>query len=161
MENIENTAIEQETTPNEAERTFTAAEVNKLINRKYAEWASRTADYDELKAKAEKYDAAEEAAKSDLQKAQEQADKYKSELDSLKRENEVRDARNKVATEKGIPANLLTGNTEEECAAQADAILAWRGEQPKYPNVKDAGENTKNVSAGKTRDQFANWFNNN
>lgn len=159
--NNNETVNQENNTPATEEKTFTQAELNAIVSDRLAREREKYVGFDEFKAKAEKFDAAEDAAKSDLEKAKEQADKYKAELDAIKRENEVRDARNKVATEKGIPTNLLTGNTEEECAAQADAILAWRGEQPKYPNVKDAGENTKNVSAGKTRDQFANWFNNN
>ncbi len=150
--NQESTATQQE------ERTFTQSELNAIVSDRLAREREKYVGFDEFKAKAEKFDAAEEAAKSDLQKAQEQADKFKAELDALKQAALIRDAREKVATEKGVPANLLTGNTEEECAAQADAFLAWRGQQSKYPAVKDGGE-THHTAGGTTRDQFANWFN--
>lgn len=148
---MNNETVNQEnTTPATEERTFTQAELNAIVSDRLSREREKYSGFEDYKAKAEKFDAAEEAAKSDLQKAQEQAEKYKAELDAIKRENDVRNAREKVATEKGVPANLLTGNTEEECAAQADAFLAWRGEQPKYPAVKDGGE-TRNV-IGNTSD---------
>lgn len=52
----------------------------------------------------------------------------------------VRDARDKVAAETGVPASLLTGETEEACRTQAQAMLTWRGNQPKYPATGDGGE---------------------
>ena len=61
----------------------------------------------------------------------------------------------KVAGEKKIPANLLTGETEEACAEQADAILAFA--QPGgYPRLRDAGEPSR-TSTAQTRDRFADW----
>lgn len=153
-----NETVNQERTAVEQERTFTQAELNAIVTDRLNREREKYADFDAYKAKAEKYDAAEEAAKSDLQKAQEQLEQYRTRAESLQREIETKNAREKVANEKGVPVNILTGATEEECAAQADAILAWRGNAPKYPSVKDAGETSK-VSGGKTRDQFASWFN--
>lgn len=150
--------VNQETTATEQERTFTQAEMDAIIGERLRREREKYVGFEDYKAKAEKFDAAEEAAKSDLQKANELAEKYKMQLDAYEKEISSRNAREKVATEKGIPASLLTGNTEEECQKQADNILAWRGEQPKYPNVRDSGETTK-VSGGKTRDQFKDWFN--
>ena len=56
--------------------------------------------------------------------------------------NAIRDIRGKVSEEKGVPANLLTASTEEECKKQADAILVFAGKDPngRYPNVRDGGE---------------------
>ena len=67
----------------------------------------------------------EEAQKTEAQKAQERleaAEKRAAEL-------ELRAARAEVAATKGVPANLLTGSTQEELEASADALLAFRGEQ--------------------------------
>lgn len=67
----------------------------------------------------------------------------------------VRKLREKVAGEKKVPAALLTADTEEACAAQADSILAF-AKSSGYPSVKDGGEpNTTPTS--KTRDKFAEW----
>lgn len=61
-------------------------------------------------------------------------------ITALQKDINTRNAREKVSANTGVPANLLTGDTEEACKAQADAILAWRGAQPKYPDAKDGGE---------------------
>lgn len=148
---MNNETVNQENnTPATEEKTFTQAELNAIVSDRLAREREKYVGFDEFKAKAEKFDAAEDAAKIDLEKAREEAEKYKTELDAIKQAETVRNVREKVATEKSIPANLLTGNTEEECAAQADAILAWRGQQNKYPNVRDGGE-TRHM-AGNTSD---------
>ena len=76
------------------------------------------------------------------------------ELDGMKAAEAVRLVREKVAQEKKVPVHLLTGDTEEDCASQADSILAFA--KPTYPNVKDGGEVAPNNKKA-TRDQFAEW----
>ena len=57
-------------------KTFTQEEVNAIVEKRLARVKSEPpADYEELKAKAAKYDEAQEAAKSELQKATEAAEK--------------------------------------------------------------------------------------
>ena len=91
----------------------------------------------------------------ELKKANDRAAALEKDLASLKASNEIRDMRFAVAKEKGLPAELLTGETQEICQAQADAILAF-AKPSGYPNVKDGGE--INTPAGtSTRDQFARW----
>ena len=121
-------------------RTFTQAEVDAMIGERLSRERAKYADYDQLKARADQFTAQEEASKSDLQKALDKAGKLQAELDALKRSNTARDARDKVSAATGVPANLLTGETEEDCKAQADAILAWRRDVPKYPEARDGGE---------------------
>lgn len=156
---MNNETVNQEQTAQQ-ERTFTQAELNAIVSDRLNREREKYAGYEELKTKAAKFDEAVEANKSDLQKAQEQAASYKTQLDALQREIDARNAREKIAQETGVPSSLLTADTEDECKEQAVKILAWRGDAPKYPNVKDAGEAVKS-SGGKTRDQFANWFNEN
>ena len=69
----------------------------------------------------------------------------------------IREIREEVAKETGIPAHLLTGATEEECKAQAAAIADYAKPAP-YPAVKDAGE-VNDVGKVTTRQQFAEWSN--
>lgn len=147
------TVNQEETTAQQQERNFTQAEVNAIVSDRLSREREKYVGYDELKAKAEKFDAAE----GDLKKAQEQAAQYKAQVDAYQKEISVRNAREKVASDMGVPVGLLTGETEEDCKAQAEGLLAWRGQQPNYPNLKDAGE-SHNIPAGKPRDQFANWF---
>jgi len=134
-------------------RTFTQDEVNAIVGKRLAEEKSKFADYEEIKAKAAKFDEAEEANKSELQKAVERANNLEAELNGLKKTEEVRQTREKIATETGIPAHLLTGDTEEACKAQAEAIKAFA--TPNYPKVKDSGEVPKTASGNPKADFVA------
>ena len=73
----------------------------------------------------------------------------------MKHAEAVRQVREKVSGEKKVPANLLTGETEETCTAQADAILAF-AKSGTYPAVPDGGEAGKGGSIA-TREKFAEW----
>lgn len=150
-----NTEVIQAT--EQTERTFTQAELNAIVQERVGETKAKYGDYEELKAKASKYDEQVEASKSELQKATERADSLQAELDALKNANEIRALREKVAKEKNIPASLLTAETEEDCNAQADAILSFAMPNA-YPAVKDGGELRK-TSKKDTASQFADWFN--
>lgn len=136
-------------------RTFTQAEVDAIVGDRLARERAKYADYDTIRAKAEQFDAAEAANQTELQRAQSSASQYKAELDAMKKANAARDARDRVAAEKKVPANLLTGETEEDCRAQADAILAFANPQG-YPTLQDGGE-VQNRPAASTRDRFAQW----
>lgn len=61
------------------------------------------------------------------------------ELDGLKAANTLRNMRAAVAKEVGVPAELLTGETDEACRAQAQGILDFKN-AGSYPNVRDGGE---------------------
>ena len=82
------------------------------------------------------------------------------ELNGLKNANALRDLRERVSKDMGVPASLLTGETEEACKTQAEAIKAYADQTQKagYPVVPDGGEVHKGGSAA-TRDKFAEWFN--
>lgn len=139
-------------------RTFTQDEVNAIVGKRLAEEKGKYADYEEIKAKAAKFDEAEEANKSELQKAVERANNLEAELAGLKKSEEVRQTREKIATETGIPAHLLTGDTEEACKAQAEAIKAYA--TPTYPKVKDSGEVPKTTS-GNAKTDFVEFMSQN
>lgn len=132
---MENNTGNQGNTGNQEERTFTQDEMNAIIADRLSREKSKYADYDELKAKALKFDEAEEASKSELQKQTERADKLQAQYDALMKSNDIRNTREKVAKETGVPLELLTGADEESCKAQADAILKFA--KPKsYPGTK-------------------------
>ncbi len=134
-------------------RTFTQDEVDKMIGARIYEERAKYADYAEVKAKAERYDALEGESK----KAKETIGELSGKISVLQREIETRNAREKVSAETGVPASLLTGETEEACKTQAEAILNWKGPRQNYPDAHDAGE-VNGFSGGKTRDQFADWY---
>ena len=91
------------------EKTFTQDDVNRIV----AERVKRYSNYEELKQKAEQFDKLEEANKSELQKAVDRANGLESELNELKNANTLRELRDEVSREKGVPADLLTGNTKD------------------------------------------------
>lgn len=123
----------------QTERTFTQAEMNAIITDRLNRERSKYADYDALKSKAAQFDAAEEAGKTELQKANEKNASLQAQLEQLTRANTLRDLRAKISAETGVPAELLNGETEETCKAQAAAILKF-AKPGGYPAVRDGGE---------------------
>ena len=91
-ENTENQAVDNATqgatAESQPERTFTQSEMEAIIGERLKRERAKYADYSEVKAKAAKYDEAEEASKTELQKAVEERDRYKAEFDKLKAERE-------------------------------------------------------------------------
>jgi hypothetical protein len=156
---MENETVNQEqaTKTENAEKTFTQSELNAIISDRLKRESEKYADYETLKEKASRFDEIEEASKTELQKANERAAKLETELSQLRKNEEIRTIREKVATEHGIPTNLLTGETEETCIEQAKALIEFKG-QATYPTVKDGGE-VQNTIKGTTRQQFADWAN--
>lgn len=139
-------------------KSFTQEQVNAIVSERLKQERGKFSDYESLKEKAAKFDAAEEASKTELQKATERAEALQKELDSLKSENEIRAIKEEVAASTGVPVNLLTGTTKEDCEAQAKALLEFAGKNS-YPVVKDGGTPNNGTSGATTRDQFANWAN--
>lgn len=152
----------QETNTQNAEqtepKTFTQEDVDRIVTKRVA----RYSDYESLKEKAAKYDEQIEAGKSDLQKANERADSLQKELDSIRKETELRNLRDEVSNATGVPASLLTGASQEECEAQAQAILTWAQQKTPngYPRVPDGGEPIVTVKKT-TRELFKEWFDEN
>jgi len=149
--------VNEETTNQEqnAERTFSQSELNAIIEDRLKRDREKYADYNELKAKAAKFDKIEEESKTELQKATERAEALQAELDGIKSAEAIRVMRDEVSTATGVPANLLTGSTKEECEAQAEAIRAYA--TPTYPNLRDGGEVRAGAPKQSTAQQFAEW----
>lgn len=148
----ETTATEQQ------EKTFTQAELDKIVAERLTRERAKYSDYEAIQKKAARLDQLEEASKSELQKATERATALQEELDALKSAEALRKIRETVANETGVPASLLTAGTAEECAEQAKAIMAF-AKPGAYPTVKDGGEAKAGANKTSTRQQFAEWFN--
>ena len=74
----------------------------------------------------------EDANLSELQKAQRDAEEYRSKLASLQVEN----ARSRIALEKGVPSDLIefiVGEDEEQMAAKADLLMSRLNSTPSTP----------------------------
>lgn len=100
-------------------RTFTQDEVNAIVADRLTRERAKYADYDDLKGKAGRADALQQ------------------QLDAMKADNDRREMKQRVSAATGVPAALLTGETEEACTAQAQEILKFSA--PAYPNVRDGG----------------------
>lgn len=125
----ENTQEAQVETPAE---TDWKAEARKWEARAKDNLASARVNEDAAKRLAE----LEDAQKSEAQKQQEALEKAQRELAELT----VAKTRAEVAAAKGVPAELLTGGTQEELEAAADALIAWRGAAPKGAVVHGEGK---------------------
>lgn len=71
----------------------------------------------------------EEANKSEAQKQAEQFARLQQENEQLR----ATALKAQVAADKGVPAELLTGTSEEELIASAERLLAFRGQQQSAP----------------------------
>lgn len=142
-------------TTEQEEKTFTQEEVNSIVQERLFKERKKYENFDEYKEKASKFDEMEEANKSELQKANERALALEAELNNLKSANEIREIREKVSTETNVPSSLLTGNTEEECKAQAEAIKAYAN--PTYPTLRDGGE-VQITTKPSAKEDFKEWM---
>lgn len=101
----------------------------------------------EAKAAAEKRAADAEARIKEFEDAQKtEAEKQAERIAAIERENvELRSAKTRaeVAATKGVPADLLTGSTQAELEASADALIAFKGAQePQKLYVPNEGRST-------------------
>lgn len=112
--NTEETAEETQETPTET-KTFSQDEVNTLLAAEKRKIRSQFEDYDSIREKAEL------ASELETQLAEAVARADSAEVANLKYS---------VAIDKGVPADLLTGNTAEELEAHAEKLLSFRGEMP-------------------------------
>lgn len=104
------------------------------------------------------------AAQTELEKAKTDATEFErlkgleTELTDLKAANAIRDMREKVSKETGIPTHLLSGDTEEDCIAWANSIKEYQQSSARL-NVPNGGE--PGSGAGMTTaEQFAAWSEN-
>ena len=133
---------EQKAPEQEQEKTFTQSELNAILTDRLSRERGKYSDYEELKSKAAQFDAAEEARKTELQKATERADALQKQLDEMRKANEIRMMKDNVMRATGLPADMMefiTGDTEEACMAQARKLVE-RTKASGFPSIKDSGE---------------------
>lgn len=138
-ENTEKVENDNATQGAPAEKTFTQAEMDAIIGERIGRLKAKYADYDELKKKADAFDEAAEASKSELQKAVEERDRLKAKLAKLEADRERAEAVAKAAAEHGVDAELLSrmSGDPDENAAYLKQTMA---NVPKYGQVVDGGE---------------------
>jgi hypothetical protein len=128
---------------NTGQDSFSQEQVDAIVRDRLAREREKYKDYNDLKSKAAEYDKQQEASKTELQKAREQAEALRKELSGLKEQEKIRGIRTKVSGETGVPSELLTGDSEEDCRTQAEAILKF-AKGSKYPGIKET-EHRKNT----------------
>lgn len=118
----------------------------KEMARKHEQRAAANAD------KAKRFDEIEEANKTETQRLQDQLEALQKERDEAR----LQALRTKVASEAGVPANLLTGDNEEQLIAAADALRAFKGDTPKAAPAAVQGDQGASVagSNGTSDDQL-------
>ncbi|WP_182377888.1 hypothetical protein [Nocardioides sp. WS12] len=111
-------------------------EFDRMVGARLERERSKFADYDDIKAKAAKFDQADEANKTELQRERERAEKAETALTPTQQQV----ARLEVALEKGLTATQakrLVGTSKEEFAADADELLSDLGAKAKpKPDAK-------------------------
>jgi|SRR5690606_13073795 len=125
-------------------------ELDRIVQKRIDRERSKFSDYDELKAKAARLSELEEASKSELQKAQERAEAAERALAAAT----VTAARAEVAAAKGVPANLLSGDTREALEASADALIAFRDETARKGNYVPSEGRNSNIDKGSELREF-------
>lgn len=137
-------------------KTFTQDEVNAIIGERLAKEKAKYSDYDDLKQKASQFEQFE-SMKTQLTESKNKVLELQTQIDEMNKSNEIRNMKDKVSKETGVPINLLTATTEEGCKEQAQAILLFA--KPTYPNIKDGGELQSKPQKVSVEQQFADWFN--
>ena len=109
--------------PTAGEKTFSQSDVNRIVEDRLRREQAKYADYDDLKAKAAKFDEQEEANKSELQKATEANRKHAGLVAN-------------ACLKHGIPAefaDLVTGDDEESIDKTAEKVAKLVSTQGKPP----------------------------
>jgi hypothetical protein len=129
----------EEGAENEFKPITSQEDLDKLIGARINKVKSQFADYDDIKTKAAEFDKAQEASKTELEKAAERAAQAERERDELR----LAHARAEVALAKGLTptqAKRLVGTTKDELEADADELLAdlvHQGQgRPQEPQVR-------------------------
>lgn len=157
METV-NQDVTKDTQEGEGKQTFTQEEVNKIVADRIKREREKYSDYETLKGKADKFDEIKSANKSELDKVRERNTTLETELATLRKNEEIRLLKETIASECGVPLNVLSGEDEESLRAQATAIKDLiKGNA--YPSIKDGGESVPPTKKS-TRDQFAEWVEN-
>lgn len=118
---------------------------------------SKFKDYNDLKAKATKFDQVTAAQKSEVQLAIERAEAAERKASELESAKEVSDWKSQVAKDPkyaGVTADVLRGNTFEEIEGHAASLKALLPEPRKGGQVSTEGR-TVSTGNGDPRTQFA------
>lgn len=160
--NSAGTGIEEHGGREEFSAITTQENLDKIIGKRLTREREKYAGFEDLKAKAEKYDAIEEGQKTDLQKLQERLERAEKENAAFKQREQVSTWAAEVSKETGVPANLLRGSTKDELESHAAMLKEFTGEQSTAPVVQSDGKKPKSKAGVTTAELFEeatkDWF---
>jgi hypothetical protein len=142
-----------------AEKTYTQADIDRIIGERIAGVKSKYADYEDAKKAAAELAELKAAQMSEADKAKAEADALRKELDGAKaaaKAAELAALRLKVAAEKNLNpkvAPFLLGDDEEAIANAADIIAA-----PHKPSRPGGGSNPPDAEGEAEADAFKSAF---
>jgi phage terminase Nu1 subunit (DNA packaging protein) len=133
-------------------KTFTQEQVNALVaEAKRKEREKIPTDYDDLKAKASKFDDLEQASKTELQKALDKAAALETELTGYKTKEQVAGWAAEIVKDSDIPASVLRGSTREELEQHFEQLksLAPKPKRTSAPagHATGDGQGSRSVAA--------------
>lgn len=155
-------AQEPATDPNADQQPSATDDAEVDWKAKAREWERRAKDnhklVQQLQPKAQQFDALEEASRTDLERAQAQADALQQELATTQRQALIAS----VALDKGLPPSLarrLQGDSKEDLEADAEDLLAQfpqQSNEPRAPRVDlSQGSSGKGSVSADPAQQFA------
>lgn len=138
--------------PKPDEKTFTQGDVDRIVADRVKREQAKYSDYDDLKAKAARFDESEEKTKSETQRL---ADANRAAEDRAKKA-ELDSCRMRVALRKGLTeaqVKRLLGTTEEELEADADELVAaFKGAEPEVTPPATGGRPKEKLRPGAVAD---------
>jgi len=140
----------------------TQADLDRIIADRLSRERSKFADYGDLQKKAAEFDKAQEAAKTDLQKAIDRAEAAEKKVAGYETRDQVSAWAKEIVKDSRVPADALRGTTQEELQAhfaQLSALIPAESTKKGAvgPYVPGEGAATTGVVGGPEQ-VFADWF---
>lgn len=119
------------------------AELDRIIAERLSRERSKYADYEDLKAKAQRLAEIEEANKTEAQRSAEQLAELQARVAEYETREQIAGWKAEVAEATGVPASVLAGSTLEEIEAHAESLkplIAPPSSTPAAPPVPTVGQ---------------------
>lgn len=100
----------------------TQADLDRIIADRLSRERSKYADYEDLKAKAQRLAEIEEANKTEAEKVAEQLAELQAKVAEYETREQINAWKQEVAEATGVPAAVLAGSTKEEIEAHAESL---------------------------------------
>lgn len=111
----------------------TQEDLDRIVQKRIERERSKFADYDDLKAKADRLAEIEEASKTEAEKQAEALASAQSELEQYKQRDQVRSWAQEIVTDSSVPADALRGSSREELQEHFEQLKALITPAPAKP----------------------------